>query len=153
MKIKPNLILIAIFLITLLFRLYISFTNSSFSSDDSYFNLRVTENIANTGKPLVYDSLSYGGRNLIYSQAFNYLLALFSFIPKHEKIIPTLLGSLIVIIIYFISKKITNSIQSSLFVSLISAFIPIEIMTTTNQISVYSLVIPILLLMILCFFL
>src|SRR3989344_1054521 len=150
MKIKPRLILTVIFLLTLTFRLYISFTNSSFSGDNSYFNLRITEEIANDGKPVFYDELSYGGRNIIYPQAFNYFLSLFSFIPNYEKIIPALLSSLIVFLFYAISKKITNNVQSSLFVSLISAFIPIEIMTTINQISVYSLVIPVLLLMILC---
>lgn len=149
MKINPKFVLGIIFLLTLGFRLYVSFTNTSFSSDESYFNLRLTENIIETKKPLTYDELSYSGRNLIYPQAFNYFLALFWFVPEYEKIIPAILSSLIVIIIYFISKKITNDVKASLFSSLLSAFIPIEIRTNVNQISIYSLVIPVLLLMIL----
>ena len=150
MKINPKIILVIIFLLTLGFRLYISFTNTSFSSDDSYFNLRLTEHIIETKEPLTYDQLSYGGRNLVYPQAFNYFLALFSFIPGYEKIIPALLSSLIIIIVYLISKKITNNGTASLFSALLAAFIPIEVRTNINQISVYSLVLPILLLLILC---
>ena len=150
MKINNKIILVIIFLLTLSFRLYLSFTNSSFSSDDSYFNLRVTQHIIENKNPLVYDELSYSGRNFIYPQFFNYLLALFSFIPEYEKIIPSILISSIIFIVYLISKRITNSANASLFIAFISAFIPIEIRTTANQISVYSLVIPIILLMILC---
>ncbi len=150
MKIKPKSILIAIFLFTLIFRLYFSLTNSGFSSDESYFNLRLTENIIETKKPLVYDDLSYSGKDLIHPQAFNYLLAFFSFIPEYEKIIPILLISLIVIIVYAISKKISNNETAALFSAFISAFVPIEIKTTLNQVSTYTLVIPIILLMLLC---
>ncbi len=149
MRINYKFILAIIFLLTLAFRLYMAFTNSSFSSDDSYFNLRVTEHIIDNKKPLLYDDLSYSGRSLIYPQAFNYFLAIFSYIPYYEKIIPAILSSLIVIIVYLISKKITNNTNASLFAALLSAFIPIEIRTNINQISVYSLVIPIILLMIL----
>ncbi len=149
MKINSKLILTVIFLLTLFFRLYISFTNSSFSNDDSYFNLRLTHHIINTKTPLTYDDLSYGGRKIIYPQVFNYFLAAFSFIPGYEKIIPALLSSLIVIIVYLISKKISENDIAALFAALFAAFIPIEIKTTINQISVYSLVIPIILLMIL----
>ena len=150
MKINNKIILVIIFLLTLSFRLYVSFTNSTFSSDDSYFNLRVAQHIIENKSPLVYDELSYSGRSFIYPQFFNYLLALFSFIPEYEKIIPAILISLMVFIIYLISKRITNNANASLFISFISAFIPIEVRTTVNQISVYSLVIPIILLMILC---
>ena len=149
MKINHKLILVIIFLLTLVFRLYIAFTNTSFSSDDSYFNLRVTEHIIEDKKPLTYDELSYSGRNLIYSQFFNYFLALFSFIPEYEKIIPALLSSSIILIIYLISKKISNNKDAALFAALISAFIPIELKTTVNQLSIYSLAIPFILLMIL----
>jgi len=149
MRINYKFVIAVIFLLNLALRLYISFTNTTFSSDESYFNLRVTQYIIENKKPLLYDELSYGGRNLIYPQVFNYFLALFSFIPGYEKIIPALLSSLIVIIIYLICKKITNNSTASLFAALLSAFIPIEIRTTLNQISVYSLLIPIILLIIL----
>ncbi len=149
MKINYKIVLVIIFLLTLAFRLYISFTNTSFSSDDSYFNLRVTNYIIDNKRPLIYDDLSYSGRTLVYPQAFNVFLAVFSFIPSYEKIIPALLISSIVFIVYLISKKISNNVKVSLFMALTAAFIPIEIKTNVNQISVYSLVIPIILLMIL----
>ena len=65
MKINAKLILIVIFLISLSFRLYISFTNPTLSSDESYFNLRLTEHIIKDKTPLSYDELSYSGRDLI----------------------------------------------------------------------------------------
>ena len=150
MKINYKAVLLVIFLLTFGFRLYIAFTNPTFSSDESYFNLRVTDHIIENKSPLLYDELSYSGKSLIYPQFFNYFLALFSFIPGYEKIIPALLISSIVLIVFLICNKITNNPTASLFSAFLSAFIPIEIKTNINQISVYSLLIPIILLMILC---
>jgi hypothetical protein len=150
MKLKPKTYLILIFLLTLSFRLYFAFSINSFSSDESYFHYRLINNIIENKFPIFYDSLSYGGSKFFYPQLFHVILSLFSFIPYFLKIIPAIIASSLVIIVYLISKKITNNETSSLLTAFISAFIPLEIKTTTNQVSIYSFLMPMVLLIYLC---
>jgi len=151
MKKKSLKYLILIFLISLSFNIFLSLTASNFSGDSSYYNLRFFDHIKETGKPLVYDDLSYSGRFIIGSPLFHYLFALLSFLPILLKIIPAILLSSITVIAYFISKEITGNSRVSLLVSFLSSFIPIYSLILINQISVYSLVFPLLALMMLCF--
>ncbi|MEK6907057.1 MAG: hypothetical protein AABW45_00875 [Nanoarchaeota archaeon] len=152
MKLKNNTILIIILLLTLAFRLYFTFSTQSFSSDESYYHSRLINHIIENKLPMFYDKLSYGGHEIFYfyPQLFHVLLALFSFIPLYLKIIPALMASSIVVIIYLIAKKITNDNTSSLLTAFLAAFIPIEIRDSVNQISIYSFVIPIILILYLC---
>jgi len=150
MKIKPRTYLIIIFLLTLIFRLYFAFSIDSFSSDESYFHYRLINYIKENKSPMFYDEFSYGGSKVFYPQLFHVILALLSFIPYFLKIIPAIFSSSLVIIIYLISKKITNHENSSLLTAFLAAFIPLEIKTNVNQISIYSLLIPVILLLYLC---
>jgi hypothetical protein len=151
MKKKHLKYLILIFLISLAFNIVLSLTSTNFNGDGSYYNLRVFDHIKETGKPLLYDDLSYSGRFVIGSPVFYYLFTIFSFLPILLKIIPALFLSSIIIISYFISKELTGDDKVSLIVSLLSSFIPIYSLMLINQISVYSLIFPLLALMILCF--
>ena len=147
MKQKHYLILVAIFLITLAARLYISFQSPEFSSDQSYFVLRQVEQITYTGTPLYNDDLSYGGRTFIFPPIFYYLLAFFNlFLPLTivAKVIPNILASLLVIIVFMIAKEITRNDNVALFSAFISGFIPIYFVETVNTVSLYSLAIPLI---------
>jgi hypothetical protein len=147
MKFKPSAYLFVIILFTLVFRLYFAFSNPNFSSDESYFHLRLINYIIENKLPMFYDLLSYGGHKIFYPQFFHILFALFSFIPFFLKIFPAIISSSLVVVVYLISKKITNEITPSLFTALLAAFIPIEIQNSVNQISIYSFVVLLILLL------
>ena len=97
--------LIAIFLIILSLRLYLAFSIPNFTYE-SYFHLRQVDNIINTGMPLYYDELSYGGRELLFPPFFHYFAAIFALIIPLElaaKILPNLLIASMPFIVYLIS--------------------------------------------------
>ncbi len=107
MKLKNNTILIIILLLTLAFRLYFTFSTQSFSSDESYYHFRLISHVIENKLPMFYDKFSYGGYEIFYfyPQLFHILVALFSFIPFYLKIIPILMASSTVVMIYLIAKK------------------------------------------------
>lgn len=144
---KTFLLLILLFLLTLSFRLYFAFSYENFSLQ-SYFHIYQTEKIKENILPINYDELSYSGRILNYPPLFHYLLALTSFIPNSFKIIPALLFSLSVIIAFLIALRISNNELASLFSALLYAFTPIAIKETLNAVSVYTLVLPLIFLII-----
>src|SRR3989344_6934532 len=109
MKKKYLKYLILIFVAGLAFNLFLSLTSNNFNGDTSYYNLRVFEHIKETGKPIYYDELSYSGRYNVSPFLFYYLFALISLVPILLKIFPSILLSFIPIIVYFISKEITNN--------------------------------------------
>jgi hypothetical protein len=141
---KQTIVLILIFILALGFRLYFAFQIPALDHE-AYFNLRQIAEISKTGQPIFQDPLSYGGRTVVFTPFFQYLLALFNLIMPLAltlKLIPNILASSIVIINYLIAKKMTKDINASLFCAFISAFIPIYISETFNSASIYSLVIP-----------
>jgi len=110
---------------------------------DSYFHLRQVEQIGERGFPLYQDGLSYGGRTLVFLPAFHYVMAFFDlFLPLEmvAKVIPNLLLSLCVILIYLIAKKISKSKQASLFSAFLAGFVPI--LWQTNSFNPVSLFLP-----------
>ena len=147
MKIKSSAILILIIVLALIFRFYFTFSNENFSSDDSYFHLRLVNHILDKKIPLMNDDLSYSGNKIIYPQFFHYLIALFFFIPSYTKIITVLLIISLVVIVYLIAKKITKDKNAALITAFLASFIPIEIKTNLNQVSIYAFIIPLILLM------
>src|SRR3989344_6791538 len=150
MKNKYFRALLLIFIISLAFRLYLSFQTSYFNGDESYFNIRLIDNIRATGKPLIYDNLSYNGRYIIMPQLFHYILAILSFIPFYLKIIPAIFSSLIVIVVYLFSKEITGDEHASLLTALLSGFIPIYVTNILNRMSVYTLLLPLIFFLFYC---
>ncbi len=148
---KTNNILILIFLGILAFRLFFVFKTPYFSSSESYFVIRNIENIIQTGLPLFDDPLSYSGRYLLFQPLFYYLLMPFYLIFKDAilKLIPAILFSSTVFFTYLLIKKITKSKPAIYLATLSSIFIPISFTTTLNSISIYSLIIPLTLYLIL----
>ncbi len=141
---KQTKILVLIFLLTLAFRLYFAFQTPNLNHE-AYYELRQVNSIKDTGLPIFHDYLSYEGRTSLFSPIYHYILTLFSFILPIIwvlKIIPNILASLLVIINYFLAKKITGNQNASVFCAFISAFIPVFITETFNTGSIYSLLIP-----------
>lgn len=149
---KKELYLISIIIgLTLIIRLIIAFSNPTFTYD-SYFNLYQAQNILEDGTPKFNDPLSYGGRTLFFLPFFQYLIALFAIIFPLEliaKIIPNLLISTLPLIVFLISKKITQDTNSSLLSALIVSIVPA--LFTPLSLNIDSLLLPTLSLAILMF--
>jgi hypothetical protein len=142
---KEYWILGAIFLLALGVRLFFAFQTSQFSDSMSYFNLRQIENIRRTGFPIFDDPLSYSGRFYVFLPLFHYLIAIFSLampLGLTVTIIPNILISLLVFVVFFISLEMTKSTEASLVAAGISGFLPILFLNTVTTISVYTLVMP-----------
>lgn len=154
MKIKSRfIILVLIFVLTLTIRLLFAFQTPYFSSDKAYFTLRQVSQITDNGIPIFEDPLSYGGRTLIQPPIFYYLLAFFNlFLPITivGKLIPNIFASLTVFITYLISIEITRNTKVAVLTSFISAFIPVFFSQTVNNISPYSLIVPLIFFMFYC---
>lgn len=149
MKTK-NWMILLIFLISIAFRLYFSFQTQEYSDSEAYFHLRYIEHIKETYKPLNYDGLSFGGRELRQVPVFDYILAGLSFIPYIYKILPAILISLTVIIVYILALKLTEDRTAALLSALMTAFLPSIITPTLNKMSIFSLIFPLSLYMVYC---
>src|SRR3989344_4905903 len=98
------------FVITRAARLFFAFSIPTFTYE-SYFHLRQVEHITQTGLPLYQDALSYGGRSHAFLPFFPYAMAFFIlFLPLETiaRIIPNIFLASITIIVYLITKKITQ---------------------------------------------
>ena len=141
---NENLILFLIFLIVLGSRLYFAF-QTPFFNDEAYLNYRLVHHISETGEPLSHDILSYNGREIVTSPVFHYILAFFGlFMPLDLalKIIPNIFISLLVFVIFRLSYALVEEKNLSLLLALLSGFVPVVFSETLNNISVYSLVLP-----------
>jgi hypothetical protein len=143
-------ILIAIFLIIFTVKTYYAFQVDYFSDNDAYFTLRQVEHISNNFTPMYMDNLSYGGRTFIFLPLFHYILALFTtaFSPIFiAKVLPNLFATSIIFFTYLLSYELTKDKAISILTSTASVFIPIYFSQTVNSISVYSLVVPLMVLL------
>ena len=145
---KHVYLLILLFVLTLSVRLFFSFQSEYFANDEAYMHLRLIESIKENKNFLVYDPLSYSGRDVAKPQLFHSIMALFSFIPYYSKIIPELFISFMPIIVYLIAAELTKDKTASLITAFMSSLIPIVFKVTLNQVSPYSLAIPVILLMV-----
>ena len=144
----------AFFVITLAIRLAMAFQTPHFSDDASYFALRQIDEITNTGTPLFNDPLSYGGRYYMFPPGFHYVLAFFNlFLPLAfvAKVIPNILASLLIFVVYFLTREITKNRLAAFYSAGISGFIPIFFQKTVNSVSQYSLAVPLAGFSIFCF--
>lgn len=138
-----------IFCFVLGFRLSYSLLTPNFSDSTSYYNLRQIESIKTTGLPIFNDELSYSGRFLIFLPFFQYSLAILGFFSPIwivGKLLPAIFASSLVLIAYLVAFELTKSKESALVTSLIAGFIPIYIEQTLNTVSVYTMAIPMTLL-------
>lgn len=149
---KSYKILILIFLVVLFTRMYFSL-QTPYLDNSGYLIERYTENIMDNGRPVFYDTLSYNGREVLYSPLWHYILAAFSFVfgSFAFKLVPAIFSSSLVFVVYLLSKKIVDNDELALFIALMSGFIPVMFVDSLISVSVYSLAIPILLYLIYLF--
>jgi hypothetical protein len=139
------IILWTLFALTLGARLYFALATHYFSDDSAYFTLRQVDSIRLTGHLINDDPLSYGGRVSLALPVYYYLLATFSFFIDPVivgKVVPNVLASCLVFVIYLIVRHLTKDDLTSLITALISGFIPIFFAETVNSIAPASLSIP-----------
>lgn len=145
---KEKIVLFLLFLLAFGFRLVFLFRVPFFSSDEAYFNFRHAKHILEHFFPIIYDSQSYGGNTILNTHIFHYFLSFFDLFFADVlvyKILPCLLASSVVIIIYYFIKEVTKNESAALFGALLGVFIPSYIGATLNQISVLSLFVPLFL--------
>lgn len=142
---RSQKILILIFLVVLFARIYFAFQTPYLDNSGNLVK-RYTENIINTGKPMFYDSLSYNGREVLYSPLWHYILAVTSLVfgSAAFKLIPLIFSSFLVFVVYLLSKRIVDNDELALFISLMSGFIPMVFLDTLISASIYSLVVPVM---------
>lgn len=144
-KRKEYFVLMGLFLLVLGIRLYFALQTEQFSDSMSYFNLRQVESIRNTGLPIFEDSLSYSGRFYIFLPLMHYIIAFFSLVMPSwlaAKLVSSLAVSSLVIIVYLISKEITNKVEPSLAAASISGFLPILFYESVNTFTSLNLGLP-----------
>lgn len=148
MRVKKEIkILLAIFIITLAFRLFFSLQTPNYIDDDSYFILRQVSHVTETGKPILNDPLSYGGRNFVETPLYYYVLSFFNlFLPISivGKVITSIFASCLVFVVYLLAKELTRNEEAALFTAFISGFIPIFLKITLNSVSTLSFFMPLL---------
>lgn len=132
-------------LLVLGLRLFIALQAPTLSSDEAYFNYRQAEHVRSTGLPLVSDPLSYGGRTIVLSPVFHYLVAGVALLVPLElaaKIVPNVLATFLVIIIYGIALYLTRNFWIAVFAAFLSAFVPVWFGHTINTLSPVTLALP-----------
>jgi len=153
MKQRTWIFLIILFLITLAVRLFLVYQTPHFNVD-GYFALRQITHITETALPLYQDALSFGGKTHLFMPGFYYILAFFNlFLPLGfvAKVLPNIFASSIVFFAFLLAFRVTKNVQAAAFTAFISAFIPVFFSQTLNNISPFSLLLPLLLYQTYCF--
>ncbi|MDP3989666.1 MAG: hypothetical protein Q8Q01_00495 [archaeon] len=151
MKNKSIIWITLIVIVTLAIRLYLAFTIPELTHE-SYFHIKQVEHIQETGFPLFYDALSYGGRELRFLPLFHYIVAAISMILPLgivAKVLPNIFLVLIVPIVYLMGLKISKNETGAIIAAFIAAFLPITFMT--NSFTTTSLFLPLIFLTIYAF--
>jgi asparagine N-glycosylation enzyme membrane subunit Stt3 len=113
-------------------------------SDDSFFHFRQAEHISKTGLPLTNDLLSAGGKTIIQSPLFDYVLAIGFALPHSLKILPNILAALLVIPVFLIVLWLTKNTPISLLFAFLSGFVPIFFTKTFNHLTPLALSLPLI---------
>ncbi|MFA6073013.1 MAG: hypothetical protein WC758_02795 [Candidatus Woesearchaeota archaeon] len=144
MKGKTKIWLISIFIIVVALRLIIAFQTKGLDYE-AYSVVRQVESIHDTGFPIFKDDLSYSGRIHIFSPIYHYFLASFTFFLPVDivvKILPNILATLTIIVVFFFALYFTKDENISLVVAALSGVIPVFFDSTINNASIYTAVIP-----------
>jgi hypothetical protein len=133
MKLRWDLVLLAVLVFALFWiRMELS-TSTSALSYDSYLSVRNVENIIETGKPLRFDDLSVTGSRRITNPVFDYLLAgLVLLTPLMYKLLPNLFMALLLIPVFFIGLRVTQSRGAALVAVMLAGTGPIVFSSYLN---------------------
>ncbi len=145
-------LLLAIFVVTAVVRIYISFLSPNMEYE-AYSAYRQVESITNKLVPEYADELSHSGRFMITQPVYYYSIAPFAYLLGTEtalKIVPNIFASLLVIVTYLIVFEITRNRNTALFSGFAAGFIPVFFSGTINSASSYSLTIPLMMYLVYC---
>ncbi|MDD5331775.1 MAG: hypothetical protein PHE43_03055 [Candidatus Nanoarchaeia archaeon] len=128
--------LLLIFVLTLAFRLYFAYQTPYFSDSEAYLNLRHINSISE-GNILFKDPLSFSGKTLNVIPVVQFLFVGFKvlFGDIIFKIIPEIFACLLIFLVFFIAKRLSNNDLASLFAAFSVAFMPLLFRTFFNNIS------------------
>lgn len=152
---RSSFYLVLVFLLVFSIRLVASFSSAGFGYD-AYDYFRQASHILDTGMPLFEDDLSYGGRDRVFSPVYGYVLAFFGIFLSLDLVmvlVPNFLGSLIVVVTFYLVRLLVDDDRIGLVLAFISGLIPVLFLGTVNNGSVLNLAIPVFLLTIYYFLL
>ncbi len=139
-----GLALLLLMLLVLALRLVVSYQVAE-PGYKSYFTLLQAEQIREHGVPRYSDPNSYEGRRYAFDPAYYYLVAFFTlFLPATLvlKVLPNLLLTLLIPIVYLIGHALTKNRGVSLFAALCVAFIPSLFTLGINEATPLTLALP-----------
>src|SRR3989338_1079381 len=140
-----RLSLILLFIFIALFRLSFTLPQDTYSTSDAYFHERIITHLVEEKNFLTYDSLSYGGRELVYPPFFYFLMAFLTFGSSFLlKVLPELFFAATVFPAYLLSYEISRNKWTALAGATFFSFLPLFLWETTNSLSPDSLFIPLL---------
>jgi len=134
----------ALFIIVVCLRLYFTLTTAHFAPD-AYFQVRMVEHITEYSVPMTQDELFAGGRTMLFSPFFHYLLAILAWIVSLSmvlKIMPQLFIAVLPVIVYIIVRTITERYDAALFGGIMASFIPIIYAELLFSVSPLTLAVP-----------
>ncbi|MFW6230614.1 MAG: hypothetical protein ACOC32_01170 [Nanoarchaeota archaeon] len=137
-----------IFALVVAVRLYFAFQTPEFSDDSSYFVLKQIEHIRETGLPILETERNTGDM-LLFPPAYYYVLSFFTFFMPATiaaKVVPNIFAATTIFLVYLLSMRFTRNQNASLFAATLSGFIPVFFLQTFNSISIFTLVVPLVLL-------
>ncbi len=97
------------------------------SADEAYLHLRQAEHIRETGVPLHKDPLAAGGKRLLVTPLYDYVLALFGLVMPGSvalKVVPALLAGALVVLVFFTTRQMTQDDVSALLAAFATAIMP-----------------------------
>jgi len=133
---KTSLLLLAIFVLALAIRLVPIFTHNHPIGVDAYYHFRQAESFKSGYD--AFDELSFGGRPYVYQPTFHFFMAALSVITSLPvevvaPIVITLLGSLVVVVVFFITRLISKNDFASLLAAAFLAVMPVFIWKTASN--------------------
>jgi len=148
---KSYKLVLGVFIFVVLFRVFFMLQTPEWSDSNSYYILKNIENVKEKYAHVVYDPLSYSGRESVGSPLLYYILAPVSVIPYGIKILTSIMIATLVLITYLAAKEITKDKTAQIVAASISGFTPIIIRETLNKISPYTIALPLLFFALYCF--
>jgi hypothetical protein len=153
MEFSKKVLIIVVLLVILATRLAVSFSEGHLEHGESYLSLRLIDQFSDF-RITSEEELTYNGELSLFFPAFYILQWPLHLIQSdhYYTIVPKLVTNLsytaCALLIFGITYYLTKQYWSSLFVSLISGFIPIFLSKTVFEFTPLSLFIPVFLLMI-----
>ncbi|MBI2564868.1 hypothetical protein HYV79_02660 [Candidatus Woesearchaeota archaeon] len=145
------LLIVITFISIFAVRLWVSIQQPYFHNDESYFHLRQIKNIVDSGLPLYYDPLSYGGRTLFFLPGFHYILSVFILFFGNIlgiKIAISLFNAILFLIIYILTNYLIKNPILAYLTAITSAILPLYIIKTMNEVTPFSIFLVLFFLMV-----